>query len=169
METDAVYKAMLDARVLLDAHGEERSKATGERCIAFKVAGEYYAVDLTSVKEVITPPDLLPVPGSEVEVLGVINLRGSILTVVNARSMLGLDGCAEGPLARILVLDEGGCQVGALVDAVEDIVSVDLDALDPAPARRSAEPPGSIRGACNIEGQIAFVLRASALSGVRQS
>lgn len=162
MEAEAVYQAMLDARNLLDASNSEKQGSSSlERCIAFRVADEYYAVELASVKEVIEPPAIVPVPGAPSEVLGVINLRGSVLTVVNSRAALGLGGVPDGGAARILVLDEHGEYVGALVDAVEDIVTIDGEQLNPVPAAGGGVCSAHVRGTMTIGERIAFVMRGS--------
>lgn len=166
METEAVYKAMLDARTLLDAGaGERQNRSLGDRCIAFRVGDELYAVGLGAVREVIVPPEIVPVPGAGREVLGVINLRGSVVTVLNSRSMLGLSGCPQGPLARILVLDEDSGSVGALVDTVDDIILVDPDELEPVSCAGPSQPGMQVRGAMTVGDRITFVIHAAALVG----
>ncbi|MCC5863398.1 MAG: chemotaxis protein CheW [Gammaproteobacteria bacterium] len=164
MESRALYKAMLDARDLLDAGNTGKQVKTGERCIAFRVGDECYAIELVVVKEVITPPPIVPVPGAPPEVLGVINLRGSVVTVINSRRVLSLDGVPTGAQARVLVLDEDGQEVGVLVDSVDDILHVDVDALDPVPAEGSGATTTHVRGAVNIGDEIAFLLHRSGLT-----
>ena len=162
MQSDAIYKTMLDARAMLDSTVEDPAgSASGERCIAFRVGEELYAVSLGAVREVIVPPEVVPVPGAGRDVLGVINLRGSVVTVVNARVLFGLHGRPDAPRARILIVDTASGCVGALVDAVEDIILVDPDELDPVSG--SNRPETRLRGSLTLGGQIAFVVHGSAL------
>jgi chemotaxis signal transduction protein len=188
--TDAIYKAMLDARAVLDAAVDAPQGGVGrDRCIAFRVGEELYAVSLSDVREVILPPEIVPVPGAGRDVLGVINLRGNVVTVINSRAAFGLGGCPDGAGARILVVDRGSTCVGALVDAVEDIVLIHPDELDPVSATSgpgssapgssapgssgptakgsaSTGPRAQLRGSVLIGDQIAFVVHGAALSGV---
>lgn len=166
-QTDPVLQAMLDARAQLDAGGDERQGAgTGTRCISFRVGDELYAVELAAVREVIVPPAAVPVPGAGREVVGVINLRGNVVTVLNSRAMLGLPGAPTGPSARVLVLDEGGESVGALVDAVDDIIFVETSALQsPAQSRRADISRLKVQGAIGVGAQIAFLVGPEALVG----
>lgn len=164
MESKALYKAMLDARDLLDAGSSGKQVKLGERCIAFRVADECYAIELVVVKEVISPPPFVPVPGAPAEVLGVINLRGSVVTVINSRRVLSLEGVPAGPQARVLVIDEEGQDVGVLVDSVDDILRVDVDTLDPVPAEGAGATTSHVRGAVNIGEEIAFLLHRSGLT-----
>ena len=164
MESKALYKAMLDARDLLDASNiDKRQHKPGERCIAFRVAGECYAIELAVVKEVISRPAIVPVPGAGPEILGVINLRGSVVTVINSRDVLSLPGVAEGAQARVLVIEEEGHEVGVLVDAVEDIVHVDVELLDPV-ARDTVATSTRVRGSVTLGEEIAFLLHRSGLT-----
>lgn len=164
MQSEAIYKTMLDARALLDSAADDASdNGTGERCIAFRVGDELYAVSLGTVREVIVPPEIVPVPGAGPDVLGVTNLRGSVVTVVNARVLFGLGGCPDGAAARVLVVDRGADCVGALVDAVEDIILVNTDDLEPVSG--SSRPRTELRGSLTIGDQIAFVVRGEALCG----
>lgn len=166
METGAVYQAMLDARTLLDTGASERQGGTsGDRCIAFRVGEELYAIGLGAVREVIVPPQIVPVPGASREMLGVINLRGNVVTVINSRSMLGLPGSPQGPLARILVVEEDSGSVGALVDAVEDIILVDPEELEPVRGADASQRGIQVRGALTVGDQITFVVHAAAIVG----
>ena len=162
MASDAVYRVMREARELLDAENpRKQARVCTERCVAFRVSGECYAIELIAVREVISPPAIVAVPGASPEVLGVINLRGCIVTVINARRVLGLPGTARGPAARVLVLDEDGEAIGVVVDAVEDIVDVDVEALDPVPQHRPDVKVSQVRGAVTIRGEIALLLHRS--------
>lgn len=168
MENHAVYRAMLEARARLDAGKDGKLvQSEGARCIAFRIDEERYLVELASVKEVIVPPAVLPVPGAPAEILGVINLRGSVLTVVNSRIILGLEGCPGGAAARILVLDDAGGFVGVLVDSVEDIVRVDdsMVPMEVEPGAASTDARGYFRGAMNVGEHIAFVISPAGLAG----
>ena len=101
--------------------------------ITFKVADQYFGVDIMAVRELRgwSPPT--PLPQSPPFVAGVINLRGQILPIVDMAARLGL-APAE-PTARhvIIVVVINGRQVGVLVDAVCDIIALAPEALQPAP------------------------------------
>jgi purine-binding chemotaxis protein CheW len=165
MESDALLRAMHEAREQLDAGNvDKRSRNRGERCIAFRVCDERYAIELLVVREVITPPTIVAVPGAPCEVLGVINLRGNVVTVINSRRTLGLEGVASGVAARVLVIEDEGQEVGVLVDSVDDIVHVQMDRL--GETRHGSEPGSAakFRGTVMLGEDIAFLLHRSALT-----
>jgi purine-binding chemotaxis protein CheW len=161
MGSEASDKIMPDARDLRDASNIDKSQhKLRERCIAFRVAGECYAIELAVVKDVILRPAIVPVPGAGPEILGVMNLRGNVVTVLNGREVLNLPGVAEGPQARVLVLEEEGHEVGVLVDAVEDMVDVDVEQLDAVPRDKVATST-RVRRAVMLCEEIVFLLHRS--------
>ena len=101
--------------------------------ISFKVAEQYFCVDIMAVRELRgwSPPT--PLPQSPPFVTGVINLRGQILPIVDMAVRLGIE--PSGPTDRqvIIVTAIEGRLVGILVDAVCDIIAIAPDALQPAP------------------------------------
>ena len=97
------------------------------RQLTLQVGGQSYAMDGQGVREVIRRPKLIRVPHGPPALLGVCNLRGTVLPVV---SLARLMGSTPGPEERVVVLDQGGA-VGLLVDAVlaldEDAAAQQLD------------------------------------------
>jgi purine-binding chemotaxis protein CheW len=165
MGSEALLKAMHEAREQLDVGNiDQQSRHQGQRCIAFRVDNECYAIELLVVREVITPPAVVPVPCAPEEVLGVINLRGSVVTVINSRRVLGLKGVPEGAASRVLLVDDDGQQVGVLVDSVDDIVEVPVEAFDATGTSAQTGDSTRFRGTVMLGEDIAFVLHRSGLT-----
>lgn len=108
--------------------------------LSLKLASELYAVESLHVKEVLQFIKITRVPRTGSEVCGVVNLRGSIVTVFDLRSILGMAKIEATPLSNIVVLeypDGGTMQVRAiLVDGVQAVVELDQKQLNPPPATR---------------------------------
>jgi purine-binding chemotaxis protein CheW len=83
------------------------------------VAGEQYALAVEQVAEVLSLGDVTPVPGAPASVLGLLNLRGEILSVVELASALGLRG--ESAPSRLIVADDGARRAGLAIDQVLDV------------------------------------------------
>lgn len=97
-----------------------------QQLLAFVLDGDRYCADLERVSEVVENHGVTPLPNSPPEVLGVTDLRGETMRVLDPRGPLGLDGEAKGD--RIVVTRPEDAPVGWLVDAVEDVVATgDLD------------------------------------------
>ena len=83
------------------------------------VAGEAYALPVADVLEIADYGDLTPVPGAPAAIIGVHNLRGQVLPVVELASVLGLS--RAGAPDRIVVAESGGRRAGLAVDSVDDV------------------------------------------------
>jgi purine-binding chemotaxis protein CheW len=103
--------------------------------LTFKIGNETCAVEIRNVESVIENGALSLVPGSPDYVSGLLNLRGDAVPVVDVRRKLNLGSTEGGMDASIIVLafDEGGKRrvVGALVDAVCEVIELAEEAIDP--------------------------------------
>jgi purine-binding chemotaxis protein CheW len=113
-------------------------KAVRRQYLTFLLAGEEYAVDVLSVKEIIEYGDVTKVPGTPFHVRGVINLRGSVVPVVDLALKLGRE---ESPLSRrsCIVIVETGLQgdrvvTGVVADAVNQVIELSPEDIQPPPA-----------------------------------
>ena len=86
----------------------------------FRVAGRAYACDVAAVREVVPLGRVARLPGAPATILGLMNVRGSIVTVVNAGTLLH-PGDEARPLAMVLVVDAGMRGVGLAVERVADV------------------------------------------------
>lgn len=106
-----------------------------DKFLNFTLAEENFAIPLLKVREVIALPDITQVPQASQHVLGIMNLRGQIITIFDMRSCLKLKSNKTDDLTVIICDMEFG-QVGFLVDSVSSVLSVTADQL-------SDVPPGS--------------------------
>ncbi len=121
-------------------------ESAGERrFLTFRVDDRRYALPAEDVSEVIRIPPVARVPQSPKSLLGLANLRGSVLPVVSLRLMLGRPGAGAG---RAIVLD-GAVRIALAVDAVDALVSLDASRIETRQAALAAEPGERLRGAFN--------------------
>ncbi len=101
--------------------------------LAFGLAGETYAVRISQLAEILRPPPITEVPRAPGNVLGVVSVRGKLVTVVDLRRRLRL---VEAPIdrrARILLVESGGGeQMGLLVDEVQQVWRLSTEEIEPA-------------------------------------
>jgi purine-binding chemotaxis protein CheW len=91
--------------------------------LAFSLAGELYAVHLTKVREILSPPPITEVPRAAAAVLGVCSVRGLLVTVIDLRRRLGLEETATGRRTRVLLTQTAQSEiVGLLVDEVRQVI-----------------------------------------------
>lgn len=102
--------------------------------VTFSLAEETYAIDVLQVQEVLKVAEIAPVPGVPNYILGIINLRGDVVTVIDGRRRMGLPDQAPTDQSRIVVIDVDKQNVGILVDSVAEVVQIASKDIDPAPA-----------------------------------
>ncbi len=105
-----------------------------DRFITFSINREIYAIEVLKIQEVIYVPEITKVPGAPDFVVGVINLRGILLTIVDTSMEFGLTRDPEAQYTRIVVVTLGDDErVGLLVDDVSEVVSLNVEAKEPLP------------------------------------
>jgi len=130
--------------VSLEQHEQEAEQESSERRLAeeqqfvvFHLAKEAYALPIMQVKEIIRVPEIVGVPGAPYFIAGVINIRGSVLPVINLRRKLSLPEKEGDEGTRIVVVETNAGPTGLIVDAVREVrkISVSLIAETPAVLR----------------------------------
>jgi purine-binding chemotaxis protein CheW len=117
-----------------------------QRYLTFRVDQRLYALPADEISEVIRLPAVARVPQSPKSLLGVANLRGSVLPLASLRALLGRGEAATSPNARAIVLD-GPAPVALAVDAVDALVTLDTDRVETRQAQLSADDGELLRGA----------------------
>ncbi|BAL92096.1 putative chemotaxis signal transduction protein CheW [Actinoplanes missouriensis 431] len=135
-----------------DGRGDE------ELFVVFRLDDEEYAVDVDTVQEIIRVPEaLIRVPKSFDFVEGLVNLRGTVLPVVDLRTRLGLGRTERDERQRIVVLIIGGVRTGFIVDSVAEVARVGRNVLEPAP-ELSAEQARVVSRVANLPDQQRMLL-----------
>ena len=102
------------------------------RAAVISMGGELFTIDLKSVREVFVVESITPVPGMPSGLAGVTNLRGTVIPLLDLRSMFGLNAVAA--LRFAVVVQHENWQAGVLVDSIPEIRTIAKDELLPAPA-----------------------------------
>lgn len=110
--------------------------------ISFEIGGQTFCIDIRDVREIRGWTQSTPMPQSPDYVMGLINLRGVIMPVVDLKNRLGLGATEASSRHVIIVVQLAGGLAGLLVDAVQETFTIDPSALQPPPAIGvSAEQP----------------------------
>lgn len=142
-------------------HDGGREGDVVRRWIGFELAGQLYGVPILAVQEVLASAEIEPVPGAGHEVLGVINLRGQIVTVVDLRLRLGLPP-ASGATGPLVVFDAPGETLAARVDRVTHVRRIPDPAIKPAP-RAGSVPCAAVIGVVTRDAELMTLLDVPAL------
>jgi len=119
--------------------------------VTFRLDNETYGIDVLQVQEVLKVSEITTVPGAPEYVLGIINLRGNVVTVVNTRMRFGLPSAKVDELSRIIIIESGEQVVGLMVDSVAEVVYLQSSEIESAPNFRHEEGAKYIQGVYNRE------------------
>lgn len=140
----------------------------GERVelLMFAMAGEQYAIDIERIAEIINPRKPTPVPNAPPSVVGIISLRGTIVTMLDLRRELGHDSSyTAGPETRTIVVDDRGGLAGFVVDRVLRVVKVAVSEIQSHPVVSLAEQRDAIRGVFRHGSALTVILDIEKLLG----
>ena len=134
----------------------------------FEWAGERDAIEIEHVVEIITPRPVTRVPNADASVVGIISLRGMIVTLIDARSRLRhrAAGVASGSDVRVIVVELAGENMGFVVDRVLRVVKIEADAVDAHPVVHTSEQEESVRGVFRHADALTILLDLEKLLGV---
>ncbi|MBI2895265.1 MAG: purine-binding chemotaxis protein CheW [Deltaproteobacteria bacterium] len=113
--------------------GDARPVVTIEY-LGFHLDQEEYALPLPTVREILKVPTITEVPRAPVDVLGIISVRGTVVTLVDLRRRVGLPERPFDRRTRVLVVDRAGEQMGLVVDSVSEVVRLTRAQIEEAPA-----------------------------------
>jgi purine-binding chemotaxis protein CheW len=124
-----------------------------EQVVVFRLAEGEFGVPLDSVQEIVRVPEKLNhVPKTPPFVEGVINLRGTVLPVMDQRKRLGLPAIERNDRQRIMVFLLDGVRTGFIVDTVTEVLKIPKAAIEPSP-RLSGEQAKLLGRVANMEKQ----------------
>lgn len=123
------------------------------------MGGELFTIDLQNVREVFVVETITPVPGMPAGLVGVTNLRGTVVPLLDLRQMFGLN--AEATLRYAVVLKHGTWQVAVLVDSVPEIRTIPKEQFMPAPTGTGEGGNPFVSGLVKLEDRLRGVLETS--------
>ncbi len=121
--------------------------------VVFNLAGETYGIDVVQVQGVRRHMDIAPVPGAPDYILGIINLGGNMVTVIDTRQRFGLPVGEITHSTRIVIVEADHHVVGMLVDSVAEIVYLRQSDIESAPNAGHEESARFVQGICNRNGR----------------
>ena len=126
--------------------------------LTFKLGEQEYSLDIMSVREIRSWTRATPMPLAPSFMRGVINLRGTVLPVMDLAERLGLPKCGQSNRNVIIVVKHDGHMTGLLVDAVSDIVALHSDDLQTPPDVALQDGPSVIKSLTLIDDRMIRVL-----------
>ena len=134
------------------------SRTLPAELISVRVGDQLFALDIMAVREIRGWTTSTPIPHAPAYVLGMINLRGAVLPVLDLSSRLGLPPRSPGASSVVVVAELDGRPAGLLVDAVCDIITVEGHQVQDPPKLGDAAGSSFVRGVITMENEIVTLL-----------
>ena len=129
---------MADINTEVTAEVVQHATAEEEvRICLFSISGDTYAVTVDLLAEIIIPQKIFPVPTTPSHVVGIINLRGNIVPIVDIRPALSLPSTTV--LNQVAIIRHEQMTIGIIVDSVADVISVPASSVLPLPAEMAVQ------------------------------
>jgi purine-binding chemotaxis protein CheW len=143
-----------------------------QQYLTFQLGGEMYAVGILNVKEIIEYGQLTEIPMMPAFIRGVINLRGSVVPVIDLSARFGHQQTAVGRRTCIVIIEliEGEVRqdIGVVVDAVSEVLEVSSADIEPAPAFGAKIRADFIDGMAKISGKFVIILNIQRVLSVEE-
>lgn len=142
---------------------------SGDQFLTFIMADEEYGVDILSVQEIRGWENATPIPNAPSHVKGVINLRGTIVPIIDLRGKFGMKSIEYGPLTVVIVLkvdtSRGAKVMGIVVDAVSDVYNLAKEELKEAPDLGDKVNTSFLKGLVSVNSKMVILLDINELLG----
>lgn len=128
---------------------EQQAQEAGDpatQWVTFELDDATYGIGVTQVREVLPMTEIASVPGAPSYVMGIINLRGNVLTVIDTRMRFGLPTREPEAATRIVVVETGSQVAGILVDGVTEVTCIQDSEIDTAPGIGNEDSARYIHG-----------------------
>jgi purine-binding chemotaxis protein CheW len=143
-----------------------RSNATGSmQLVSFKLSDETYGIEITKIREIILVGQITRVPETPHYIKGLINLRSSVIPVIDLRARFSLSENELTQDSRIMVLNVGRRTIGIVVDSVNEVLRVSEDQISPAPPTVASLGNQYMTGLVRLEEQLLILLDVDRLFG----
>lgn len=141
----------------------EKDKSETIELLTFKLSDQEYSLDIMSVREIRGWTRTTPLPHAPSYMKGVINLRGTVLPVMDLSQRLGLKPKEHTDRNVIIVVNHEETMTGLLVDAVSDIIAITSEDLQPPPEMQSSSSPNVVSSLTLIDERMIRVLDLSSI------
>lgn len=128
------------------------------RLITFELDKERYGVEVDQVREILRVSQYFPVPGAADYVVGITNIRGSVVTIIDGRKRFNLEATEFSDSSRMIVIESEDEIAAVVVDSVSDVIDVPKSSVDANPKMNARDDSPFISGVVTVENQLIIML-----------
>jgi len=139
-------------------HKNQASTSTENRYLCFSIGHEDYAIPLLAVKEVIAEPKTTPLPYSPPHFVGLMNLRGQVISIIDLRVKLGVKTQDSRDENAVIIIDMDPIYVGVTVDSVNNVLLLHEKDISPAPDMENKKVSRYLRGVARKDDRLILLV-----------
>lgn len=151
-----------DAAPSASAWDEPQAGVEPATYVTFELADQVFAVDVANVREILDMQPIAALPNAPGDLLGMVDVRGEGIAVVDLPGRLGLMGQRELSEGRIVVFEFGTTDpptpLGVIADRVLSVIEIPDAEIEPAPSGMTRWDAGSLRGVARVAGRLTMIL-----------
>lgn len=147
---------------------EPEKKETKERFLQFNLGQESYAIHLLSVKEVIPCPSTTSLPNSPNYYVGIMNLRGQIISIVDLRKKLNITPKDEGLEEAVIIVEIEGIGIGVVVDSINKVLNISHSTISEVPEISSQVNAKYIEGVHKTDDGLTIILDFESILNIKE-
>lgn len=129
-----------------------------EHVVIFRLADEYYAIDIQAVQEIVRMQTITSIPGSDSWVEGITNLRGRVVPVIDLRRRCNVEAGEHSTETRIVVVSSANGMVGLVVDAVSEVLRIPGEQVEYPSSIVTALENSYLRGIAKLEDRLVSLM-----------
>lgn len=147
----------------------EEIQSNSKTYVTFDIATQSLAADVAVVREILDMQSVAELPNARSDILGMIDVRGEGIAVIDLQERLGLRGDSSSQTRKIIVLEIGGEHtkktVGIIADRVRNVLEIADDRIEKTPSVPGNWDPVAMEGVARLEGRLVYVLSFDRLLG----
>ena len=146
---------------------KETNPAAADRYLQFNLGANEYAIPLLQVREVIGNPETTPIPFSPSYFIGLVNLRGQVISVIDLRKKMGVTPNEAKSDSAVIILDLQGVVMGCLVDSVNRVLNLQPGQIQPAGEVESVAKLDFLLGVAQVENRLTSLVDVYKLLNIK--
>lgn len=135
------------------------------KLVIFSLLNDYFAFHGEDIKEILTYHNVYPVPGAPAYIIGIINNRGDIESVISLNRLLGFPDSGKSPKSRIAIASRGAVRSGILVDCIEDVIDVPIKSIKPPLSTLDGQKKDFVSGETIYKGKNVTIFNIGSIFG----
>ncbi len=133
-------------------------KTMEQQLVVFELDNEFYGINIALVESIIKMQTITQLPQTPDYVMGVTNLRGSVLPVIDLRTRFALETKEDTRQTRIIIVTMGAVKVGVVVDGVSEVLRVSDESIEPLPPLVNSVDSAFLKGIVRLENRLIVLL-----------